>query len=118
MATVRAGKGDRQAVFSAEIPANGDWELQLHLPNKLRFRSAKRWGVWKLVVDDATGPRDLTFDADRADMGWNTVGTLRLMSGEVELLLSDDTDGQIVVADAIRWLPAAAGGAGEAGRIE
>jgi hypothetical protein len=107
VALTRSGKGSRTASFTAMIPTPGDWELQLHLPSKLRFRNAKRWGTWSLAVTDGSGSRSFTFDADEGDYLWNTVETITLTSGEVTVELSDDTDGQIVVADAIRWVPVA-----------
>jgi len=118
MAVARAGAGGRTASFSALIPTAGDWELQLHLPSKLRFRNAKRWGTWNLEVQDGSGDRSVTFDADEAVGLWNTVGTMRLVDGEVTVELSDDTDGQIVVADAIRWVPVAGDAAQETERFE
>jgi hypothetical protein len=118
MAVARAGKGGRTASFAALIPSAGDWELQLHLPSKLRFRNAKRWGTWNLEVKDGSGDRSLTFDADEATGLWNTVDTMRLVDGEVTVELSDDTDGQIVVADAVRWIPADAAEGDESQQAE
>jgi ABC-type transport system involved in multi-copper enzyme maturation permease subunit len=118
MAVARAGEGSRTASFSAAIPSSGDWELQIHLPNKLRFRNAREWGVWNLAVEDSSGARDVTFDAERADMGWNTVDSIALIDGEVTVELSDDTDGQIVVADAIRWVPVNESASQETERVE
>jgi ABC-type transport system involved in multi-copper enzyme maturation permease subunit len=105
VAIARAGSGRRTASFAASIPSAGGWELQIHLPEKRRFFNAKSWGVWKLAVEDSSGSRDLVFDADDADRGWSTVGEVVLTRGDVNLELSDDTDGEIVVADAIRWVP-------------
>jgi len=107
VALTRSGKGSRTASFTAVIPNPGDWELQLHLPSKLRIRNAQRWGTWNLAVTDGSGDRSFTFDADDAAYQWNTVETITMIDGEVTVELSDDTDGQIVVADAIRWVPVA-----------
>jgi hypothetical protein len=106
----RSGKGALTASFTAAIPRSGEWELQVHLPSKVGFRGAKNWGTWNLVVRDATDDRTIGFNADEADYSWNTVGTMELMDGEVTVDLSDETDGKIVVADAIRWLPVDAAG--------
>ena len=38
-----------------------------------------------------------------AERGWSLVETFELTGGEVSVSLSDETDGQVVVADAVRW---------------
>jgi hypothetical protein len=101
----KGGKGDRNATFTALIPTPGEWELEIHLPHKNRFKRARTWGVWSIGVEDSSGDRAVSFDADAATVGWNAVDTQSLVDGEVVVRLSDDTDGQIVVADAIRWIP-------------
>jgi hypothetical protein len=101
----RAGKGRRAAVFPAMIPDAGDWSLEIHLPHKMSIRRVRKWGTWSLEVEDASGSRVVTFDADSAARGWNTIDTVSLTDGEVVLRLSDRTDGQVVVADAVRWVP-------------
>ena len=47
----------------------------------------------------------MTFDANAADSGWNTLGTFDIEAGEVRLEVSNETDGRYVLADAIRWTP-------------
>jgi len=101
----RGGTGERAATLTATIPSDGEWRLELHLPHKDRFRRARSWGSWPLEIRDSSGTHTVTFDSAAADMGWNAVDTLRLTAGEVTVRLTDDTDGDIVVADAIRWIP-------------
>jgi ABC-type transport system involved in multi-copper enzyme maturation permease subunit len=106
VAYVRPGEGEGSATFASEVPRGGSWELEIHLPHKQRFRSARSWGVWTLTVSDASGDREVTFDAGAAERGWSLVEAFELTGGEVSVSLSDQTDGQVVVADAIRWRPA------------
>ena len=47
----------------------------------------------------------VTFEGGDAVPGWNDVGAFDLSAGPVDVSLSDRTSGQVVVADAIRWLP-------------
>jgi hypothetical protein len=104
----RSGKGETKAVFSAEIPRAGSWDLEIHLPHKRSFQGATRkWGVWKLEIVDESGSHSVEFDATEAPRGWNVVGSYEIADGRVAVELSDDFDGQVVVADAIRWLPTA-----------
>jgi len=103
----RGGDGEIAAAFAAEIPAAGEWELELHLPDRQRFRFVREWGVWTVVVDDGRDQREAEIDAGAAARGWNPVGTFDLPAGEVVVRLSDDTESRIIVADAVRWRRAA-----------
>ena len=48
---------------------------------------------------------EIQFDANAAVLGWNLAHNMVLPEGEISVTLLDKTDGQIVVADAIRWSP-------------
>ncbi|MBW2278977.1 MAG: hypothetical protein JRF63_15905, partial [Deltaproteobacteria bacterium] len=74
------------------------------------FRRARDWGVWNLEVDNQGDTQTTDFDASAAPRGWNLVGSFELADGEVSVALPDTTTGQLVIADAIRWLPTAGNG--------
>ena len=106
MAMIRAGNGEKKAVFKTEIPQAGSWDLELHMPQNIF--NARLLGTWNLAVVDGNGDRhEMEFDSKSAPGGWNLVERLDLPEGETQLILSDKTDGRVVVADAIRWSPAA-----------
>jgi len=105
MAVVRAGDGTRHAVFTAELPETGQWKLEYYLPRPSSGSTRRRPGTWNLLLDDGSESRDIVFDADGGESGWNEVGTYDLPAGEVQVKISDETDGDYVVADAIRWTP-------------
>jgi ABC-type transport system involved in multi-copper enzyme maturation permease subunit len=104
MAVIRAGEGDRRAVFTAELPASGPWELDYFFARP-GSRSAARLdlGTWNLTLVDESGSQEITFDAGGGESGWNALGTFEVAEGEVKLMVSNRTDGDYVVADAIRW---------------
>lgn len=111
MAFVRAGSGERKAIFSAEIPRAGEWELEYHLPrlrSRRRGEGASETGTWRLTVIDTSGSRDVAFDIGTSELGWNSLGTFEIADGEVRVEISDETDARSVVADAIRWVPVSA----------
>ena len=98
--------GNRKAVFTAPIPSAGQWDLEIHMTNKDRFGRGG-WGNWEMNVMAGSDPMPVSFDSGAGTQGWNLVGTFDLPEGEVAVELSDKTDGRVVVADAIRWLPSA-----------
>ncbi len=109
MARIRKGKGDRLAVFKAEIPHAGEWELEYYLTPSGVGRRKRSRGIWKLQVVDPSGRRDVTFDADGGEAGWNSLGTFEIADGSVRVEVSNEVEGKgrYVIADAIRWSPVA-----------
>jgi len=110
VAAIRAGRGERRAVFTAELPYAGSWRLELSMPAPAHIPGGGwRRGTYHLAVVDSSDHREeLTFDAEAAETGWNMLGELELTGGEVRVELSNKTNGRTVIADAIRWLPAGA----------
>jgi len=104
MAVVQAGKGNRHAVFTVDLPHAGSWQLEYYLPPR-PGRSNRRPGTWNLTVENGGEDHEVSFDADGGESGWNALGTFTVEKGEVRVKISDSTDGDYVVADAIRWVP-------------
>ena len=109
LAAVRAGNGEKKAVFRARATHSGSWVLEIHIPPKYNAFPGRRWGIWNLVIIDSNGDQhEVKFDSDAAVQAqWNIVGDFVIPEGEISVTLSDETDGQFVVADAIRWVPVA-----------
>ena len=118
-ARIAPGSGESQATFAATLPSAGRWRLAYHLPGPTLLAGSMiveflvpnaeltRFGTFDLTI--AAGEKRLPAPFDGADAvpGWNTVGTFELPAGEVRVIVSDRTSGDLVVADAIRWTPAA-----------
>ena len=62
-------------------------------------------GRYDLTVSAGQRAWSLEFDSSAAERGWNDLGTFDLSAGTVRLRVSDATDGESVIADAIRWIP-------------
>ena len=109
---VRAGDGDGRALFTATLPSPGSWDLEIHVPQGRRFPLG-RWPLGTLhlqVLRDGQSVAETQIDAGAAAPGWNLVDGWSLDAGEVTVALSNRTDGEVVVADAIRWVPATTNG--------
>ena len=113
-ALVRAGDGDYQVAFEAHLDAPGRWQLDYHIPNRHLPPPPGRSEDYAATVFDALGSMDMrlesageetliAFDAGAAEVGWNKVGAYDLDHRLVRLVVSNRTDGETVVADAIRW---------------
>ncbi|MEM7362484.1 MAG: hypothetical protein AAF525_00555 [Pseudomonadota bacterium] len=103
MAMKGAGSGDSWVAFDTDIPREGRWRLEYHLPQ--RFNKWMRWGTYDIQLAIGNDTRDIEFDSGAAQSGWNRLGDFDLSEGNVQLRVSDKTSGSIVIADAIRWRP-------------
>ena len=119
LARIVAGKGKGKAVFTTSLPAAGRWRLYYHLPDaslshdhhmssRSWWKSANAFGDMDIKIIGKDGENDakeveVPFDAASAVPGWNSLGTYALSAGRVQVVVSDATTGDIVVADAVRW---------------
>jgi ABC-type transport system involved in multi-copper enzyme maturation permease subunit len=107
-AMVREGEGNKKAMFKTDINQAGQWGLELFFPYRPGIMPGRKWGTYHLVITDGNGdPHEIKFDSNAAAMGWNLAESIDLPEGETTVTISNKTDGQFVVADAIRWSPSA-----------
>lgn len=132
-AVVEEGKQATSARFVATIPHDGEWKLDYFVPEiaflMLRpddtivavrgVRSPIHYRAMGLSVPDEPEERYVLaikdgdtewseeFDITQAIVGWNDIGTFKLGSTAVEVLVSDFAghEDMEVFADAIRWTP-------------
>ncbi|MDE0422660.1 MAG: hypothetical protein OXK76_17475 [Gammaproteobacteria bacterium] len=110
VASAMAGDGGQIAVFAADLPETGQWRLDFHKPDPQPpgfgyGRSYATLGSYDMsvVADDRATP--IPFDGEAAEVGWNKIGEFEFTETEVRLEISSATDGEMVIADAIRWVP-------------
>lgn len=108
IAAVKSGDGEKKAAFTSTIPQAGEWDLEVYIPAKQTVFPGRRWGTWHMTIKDSNGDEhEITFDSNGAAEGWNLSESFDFPEGEVSVTLSNETDGQFVIADAIRWSPSA-----------
>ena len=108
LAVVGAGEGEKKAVFTTDIDRTGKWDLEIYIPRKQNIMPGRKWGTYHLVITDSNGDQhEIQFDSNAASAGWNLADGIDLPKGETTVTISNKTDGQFVVADAIRWSPSA-----------
>ncbi|MDE0421372.1 MAG: hypothetical protein OXK76_10885 [Gammaproteobacteria bacterium] len=112
------GDGGASARFTAQLPQGGRWRVDYHLPEIEPDRTPGRGGFsvtiqtnilsgakgsygMKIVTDGEEIP--VEFDAEAASVGWNDLGEFSLPAGEASLVVSNQTSGSPVIADAVRW---------------
>ena len=123
LARADPGEGHAKAVFAAQLPAAGRWRLDYHLPEipstavgvsvggsvvtNVQRREDWRYGSYDLRIVSTAGETAVEFDGAAGEPGWNRIGDYDLPGGEVRVVVSNRTSGEVVVADAVRWQPIA-----------
>lgn len=124
LARVRGGDGGTKAVFTTPLPNAGRWRLEYHLPAlrqanafvgigprgagaKVDYQPMRGQGSYDMRLVAGGEERTLEFDAGAGEPGWNRIGDYELPAGETSLTVSNETSGNSVLADAIRWVPLA-----------
>jgi hypothetical protein len=110
----RGGKGDTTAVWEAELPEAGSYELFVYTGTSIGFGNdqiraifgTKKFGTWTYRLATADGPKEARLNVDGAARGWNSLGVFPFEAGKVRVELRDDVEDGIVVADAVRLTPA------------
>lgn len=102
------GDGSAVAIFAAELPEPGRWRLEYHVPNPrlgLYFPYYGALGTLAMTVIADGREVEIAYDGASADIGWNEVGKFEFVTTKVRVEVSNRTDGEMVIADAIRWIP-------------
>ena len=122
---IHQGKKERPsyAKFSATLPNSGRWRLDYHMPiehldpndreSHILLVQGKRtdWyerfppGATDVAVFHGKKREAVTFEAQQADHGWNTLGEFDVDSTNTEVWISGTSDLKTIYADAIRWVP-------------
>ena len=112
IALAQAGDGGARAVASARLPSRGRWALAFHVPlspppdfpgERAPEAHLRFLGGYDMRLRTAKGETSIEFDGRAANFGWNTLGVFDMPAGEVQLVVTNRTFGDIVLFDAIRW---------------
>jgi len=107
---IRPGSGTKYALWKTEIENNGIYDIYTYMFSREGFwrgrgnRGDITFGDFNYTVYHAAGSDKVSLSADDALEGWNFLGSWYLTAGEAKVLLSDESNGRLVIADAIKWV--------------
>ncbi len=107
-----AESGDEVAAFSTALPVRGLWALDYHLPAR-KLTGARReggssmhlfgrLGAVNMRLVTSSGVSRVELDGANSPPGWNEVGRFQLPRSIVRVEVTTRTDGDLVLADAVR----------------
>ncbi len=107
--------------FKCSLPESGSWQLDFHMPVNPRVvqlvnqgshswltserlsRTMHSQATYNIWVVQSGQTKKIEFNAMNGTLGWNRLGAFELGDSDVEVQVSNRSDGLIVYADAIRW---------------
>ena len=116
-----SGRKEVVASFKCSLPESGKWQLDFHMPVnpkvvQLLNRGSHSWltserlsrtmhsqATYNISMVQSGRTEKIEFDAMSGTLGWNRLGAFEMDASDVEVLVSNRSDGLIVYADAIRW---------------
>jgi hypothetical protein len=106
---IRAGDGDKKAAWEAELPEPGQYEVYSYTES-LPFRGRGPGGrgrdfikSFHYIIHHDDGVEHVEWDPESA-AGWNYLGTFYFSSGTARVEMTNESEGRMVFADAIKWV--------------
>lgn len=103
----RSGQGERLATWETDIPVDGLYQVFVYVPDPEDFRrghdSGSNFGVQKYTIYHADGEDKIEIDFSKARPGWNYLETYYFKTGTAKVVLTDNSGGRMVLADAVKW---------------
>jgi len=101
----KAGLGDRKAIWKSNIKESGFYDIYFHytkIENNWREKKVKETYSFNIYHDG--GIEKLSVSTEEMDNGWNYLGSYYISGGNGKIELSNKTGGEIVFADAVKWI--------------
>lgn len=103
----RSGQGERLATWETDIPVDGLYQVFVYVPDPEDFRQGRgrgnNFGIQKYTIYHAEGEDDIEIDFSKAKPGWNYLETYFFKTGTAKIVLTDNSGGRMVLADAVKW---------------
>ncbi len=99
----RGGLGDRKAIWRTKLKESGFYDIYFYytkIENNWREQKTKETYVYLVSHDGGVEKVPVT----EMDNGWNYLGSFYISAGQAKVELSNKTGGEMVFADAMKWI--------------
>lgn len=108
---ISAGKGDLKAAFTTDMKKSGHYDIYYHAAKITapwrRHRGGdheENYGKLHFLIYHDDGIEETELDLNGADDGWNYLGSYYISQGEAKIELTNESDAEKVIADAVKWV--------------
>lgn len=103
------GDGRERVAFTTTLLTGTEWRLEYYLPDRFVPNAVGAFfgdlGTIDIELRWNGFVKSVPFEGGNAEPGWNSLGRYEIGPGRVTVVISNRTDGDIVLADAVRWIP-------------
>lgn len=102
---IKSGEGRNFVTWSTKIKESGNYTLYTWFPQKRTFRNKNRSQIQDLNYEIHTndGIENVRMNFEETSEGWNELGTFYFSKGKAKVVLTDKSQGLLVLADAVKW---------------
>jgi len=101
----RGGAGERSATWKAALPGKGSYDVYFHVDRvNVGWRRNNRASNYNLSIYHDQGVDKIDHSTENTDPGWNYIGTWYISSDTARVDVSNETNGEMVFADAVKWV--------------
>lgn len=112
---IKSGPGQKQVAWHARLAESGQYEVYAyHEKSSGMFRFRRRGrrdrdrsakvGELNFLIYHNDGQTTVAFDRDNAEDGWNYLDSFYFSEGDAKIVLTDQSKGSSVMADAVKWV--------------
>jgi ABC-type transport system involved in multi-copper enzyme maturation permease subunit len=105
---IKSGDGGNKVAWKASLDESGTYDIYCYTSLRRmpfgRRRRGQSAGEWHFFIHHDDGVEEVVVDVEKAEQGWNFMGSFYISQGEAVVELSNKSDGPFVTADAIRWV--------------
>jgi ABC-type transport system involved in multi-copper enzyme maturation permease subunit len=101
----KGGTGERTACWKAHLPEKATYNVYFYLDKlNLGWRRSNKSPDYNFLVYNDNGVEKINRSSEDAENGWNYLGTFSISSDTAKVVLTNKTKGDMIFADAIKWV--------------
>lgn len=101
----RAGSGERSASWKAPLPDKASYDVYFYLQKvNVGWRRSNKEADYNFLVYHDQGVEKINRSSEEAQNGWNYLGTFSISSDTARVEMSNESVGDMVFADAVKWV--------------
>jgi hypothetical protein len=106
---ISGGDGSLKASFTAELAGSGHYDVYYHVSKmgslwRRRGGGEENYGKHHFLIYHDDGIEETDLDLNGVENGWNYLGSYYISKGEAKIELTNESEGQVVIADAVKWV--------------
>jgi hypothetical protein len=101
----KGGSGERVASWKTPLSRKGSYDVFFYLDKvTMMWRRTNKTSDYNFLVYNDGGVEKVHYSTENAEEGWNYLGTFSITSDTARVELTNKSNGDIIFADAVKWV--------------